>query len=128
MASVARKANSNSIAILSWNILAQCYFLPKKKLNFQLSYQHLDPNSPIAEWQHRKTLILKKLLENGKDIICLQEVEFTAFKEDLLPFLSDHGFQGSIQKIKNTRHPQGVATFWRSSYFKTWRSSQKIGP
>eukprot|EP00944_MAST-04C_sp_MAST-4C-sp1_P007537 g7537.t1 len=118
MASVVQKANSNSIAILSWNILAQCYFLPKKKLNFQLSYQHLDINSPIADWQHRKTLILKKLLEKGKDIICLQEVEFTAFKEDLLPFLSAHGFQGSIQKIKNTRHPQGVATFWRSELFQ----------
>jgi len=118
MASVLQKAKGNNIAILSWNILAQCYFVPKKKLNFQLSYQHLDINSPIADWQYRKTLILKKLLENDKDIICLQEVEFTAFKEDLLPFLSAHGFQGSIQQIKNTRHPQGVATFWRSEVFQ----------
>ena len=128
MASVVQKANSNSIAILSWNILAQCYFLPKKKLNFQLSYQHLDINSPIADWQHRKTLILKKLLEKGKDIICLQEVEFTAFKEDLLPFLSAHGFQGSIQKLRTPGIRKELPLFGVPSYFKTWRSSQKIGP
>ena len=54
MASVARKATVIAL-ILSWNILAHVTCRKKAELSAQLPT--FDPNSPIAEWQHRKTLI-----------------------------------------------------------------------
>ena len=123
MANLVIKQTTNNkmnkhISILSWNILAQCYFKPTQSLRFQLTYQHLGENNPLWEWDYRKKVILNQILESKKDIICLQEVEFTAYKNDLLPFLTQHGFNGSIQHIKNEKHPQGVATFWRSNIFE----------
>ena len=123
MANLVIKQTTNNkmnkhISILSWNILAQCYFKPTQSLRFQLTYQHLGENNPLWDWDYRKKVILNQILESKKDIICLQEVEFTAYKNDLLPFLTQHGFNGSIQHIKNEKHPQGVATFWRSNIFE----------
>ncbi len=119
MASLLLKETTNKkhVSLLSWNILAQCYFNPSKALPFQLSYGHVGTKSPLMNWEYRKKKILNNILQSNKDIICLQEVEFVAYEKDLLPFFSQHGFTGSMQTIKNKNHPQGVATFWRPSIF-----------
>ena len=93
MANLVIKQTTNNkmnkhISILSWNILAQCYFKPTQSLRFQLTYQHLGENNPLWDWDYRKKVILNQILESKKDIICLQEVEFTAYKNDLLQFFS----------------------------------------
>lgn len=109
--------SNKHVSILSWNILAQCYFNPSGVLPFALSYAHVGTNSPLKNWEYRKKKILSNILKSKKDIICLQEVEFAAYDKDLLPFFSKHGFRGAMQTIKNKSHPQGVATFWRSNIF-----------
>lgn len=102
-------------SIFSWNILAQHLFDETQQW-----YQHVSPNDEIVhKWSNRWPVVKKEIQQSDSDIICLQEVEFTAFDEDILPSMNDLGYDGIMQdnKGKKNGHGYGVATFWKKGKF-----------
>ena len=123
-------------SLLSWNILSQELYeqsqsgttttttssssssLPKNKNKQTYSYS----------WNQRLRWILETILEASADVVCLQEVQFHLFYQDLLPALQQHGYDGCVQgdpsvreisrrKGKGTRR-HVVATFWKTKRFQ----------
>jgi mRNA deadenylase 3'-5' endonuclease subunit Ccr4 len=82
-------------------------------------YMHLPSDSQLWDWGYRKGLLIDEILSQDADIVCLQEVEFTAFENDFNPAMEKAGYSGRIQqdKRRSENHAQGVATFWRNSRF-----------
>ena len=104
-------------SIFSWNILAQHLFD-----NTQHWYEHVrkSPNNEIVyKWNLRWPAIRKEMQQSDSDIICLQEVEFTAFDNDILPYMNEIGYDGIMQQVKGKKngHGFGVATFWKKGRF-----------
>ncbi len=102
--------------MLSWNILAQHLFDSTGKW-----YTHVSPNDPIVHnWDKRWIAIQNEIQSSKADIICLQEVEFDAFDDDILPALQSLGYDGMMQNAKSRKrgHGYGVATFWKSDRFQ----------
>jgi mRNA deadenylase 3'-5' endonuclease subunit Ccr4 len=59
------------VSILSWNVLADCYFKQGKG-----DYSHVSTSSPeLWNWPQRCELIVRELMSSDADIICLQEVK-----------------------------------------------------
>lgn len=65
----------------------------------------------------RSAAILAELLAADAAIVALQEVEHTAYSDELLPALWVAGYTGLVQAGRE-RTGGGVATFWRASAFK----------
>ena len=125
--------NKKQISILSWNILAQHLFD-----NSPQFYTYISPSSHpiVSNWESRWDLIRQQIIQHSSllqsDIICLQEVEYTAFETDILPSLRSIGYDGIIQIPKKQRkglynknnkngkrsHGYGVATFWKKNRFR----------
>jgi mRNA deadenylase 3'-5' endonuclease subunit Ccr4 len=103
------------VSILSWNILAQHLFKSTEQW-----YQHVSPQDPIHNWDQRWNAIAKEIQNVQGDIICLQEVEFEAFEQDIFPFMKGIGYDGIMQNSKSRRkeHGYGVATFWKCNRFQ----------
>lgn len=71
-------------------------------------------------WPTRCARILDEIILANADVVCLQEVEPTAFERDFLPALSAAGYDGKIQQ---NDHDVGVATMWRRGRLRcTWES------
>lgn len=103
------------VSIFSWNILAQHLFDSTQKW-----YEYVDPAAPVFSWKDRFPLISKEIERSKADIICLQEVEFDAFDNDLLPFMNEGGYAGLMQndKRRGSNHGYGLATFWKRDKFR----------
>ena len=54
-------------------------------------------------------------MRSNADVVCLQEVMFTVFEDDLVPALRGLGYDGLMQndRKRGDTHPQGVAIFWK---------------
>jgi len=103
------------VSIFSWNILAQHLFDSTQKC-----YEYVDPEAPVFSWKDRFPLISKEIARSKADIICLQEVEFDVFDNDLLPFMTKDGYAGLMQndKRRGSDHGYGLATFWKTDKFR----------
>ena len=103
-------ADADQVSLLSWNILADT--LLQKNVR---EYAHIPEE--WKDWGTRRCAIVDELVLCDADVICLQEVEFTAFETDLLPALEKVGYAGAMQNDKKRvqGHCQGVATFWKQS-------------
>ncbi len=114
--SSAGQQSSAPFSVLSWNVLADCYL--KRPVDKDI-YMHLPSDSQLWDWGYRKGLLIDEILSQDADIVCLQEVEFTAFENDFNPAMEKAGYSGRIQqdKRRSENHAQGVATFWRNSRF-----------
>lgn len=93
--------------IASYNILATTYIRPEWYPN--IVPEHLD-------WAARKELLVKHLFDLNADVLCLQEVEGSAFDE-LFPVLKHRGYQGIFGR-KGFGRIDGCATFFRSREFE----------
>lgn len=99
-----------SMAILrvaSWNLLAQDYVKEYK-------YPWTRETPGCLDWDHRKSLIVDKLLDKSAkmDIVCLQEVQVDLFS-DLMDSISPI-FDGVIQNVTRG-HNVGTAVLIRNS-------------
>ena len=85
-----------SLRVASWNLLAQEYIRPSKYPWVQSS-EHL-------EWNHRKQLILDRLLDDeiNATFWCLQEVQVDLFT-DLMNGL-DSVYDGILQNVSDTHN------------------------
>ncbi|KAL3764495.1 hypothetical protein ACHAW5_004758 [Stephanodiscus triporus] len=134
-------------SILSWNILAQSLYesqyqrrriqqvapaspsqprLPTSSSSSSSSYPHPHP------WSKRHKRIVEVLSHANADVVCLQECEHNSFRYDLVPALSNLGYDGIAQeddrpdaptvlressKHRDPRH-HIAATFWRRDAFE----------
>ena len=59
--------------------------------------------------------IVAVIMRSNADVVCLQEVMYTIFEDDLVPALSGLGYDGLMQNDskRGDTHPQGVAIFWK---------------
>lgn len=88
-----KSSTSLSLRVASWNLLAQCYVKQHK-------YPHCDPNS--LEWEHRKSLMVERILAVEADIFCLQEVQVDLWPDFYQTICQqDHhdGYTGVIQNV-----------------------------
>ena len=107
--------NMKQISFLSWNILSQNLFDSTPKW-----YKHVKSDAPVS-WVERFPRIVSEILESRADVICLQEVEFVAYKNDFQSTMEDHGYSSIMQKGSRKRAEDGgygVATFWRKDRFQ----------
>lgn len=104
----------NTFKVVDYNILAQCY-----------ATKQMYPYTPIwaLQWEYRKHRILAELVSYNADIICLQEVQSSAFEEFFHPSLSAVGYEG-LYKRKTRENPgedvngiDGCAIFYRADRF-----------
>jgi mRNA deadenylase 3'-5' endonuclease subunit Ccr4 len=107
-----RKDEKRQVSILSWNILSQHLF------DSTPEWYHYVSKDVSLSWSDRLPRILDEILLWKADIVCLQEVEFTAF-DDLQHVLQSEGYIGIMQSAKKRTgdHPYGVATFCRHDKF-----------
>ncbi|CAJ1936471.1 unnamed protein product [Cylindrotheca closterium] len=86
-----QSSSSLNLRVASWNLLAQCYVKPSK-------YPYCDPQH--MAWEHRKSLMVQRILHVEADIFCLQEVQVDLWP-DLYDTICQHndGYKGVIQNV-----------------------------
>ena len=98
--------------VMTYNILADQYAstdTAKESIFFHCDNKWL-------EWQHRRPLVFKEILDYKPDIACLQEVDSSAFESLLRPGLEEFGLNG-VYTNKAGRVNEGSAVFWRNDRF-----------
>jgi mRNA deadenylase 3'-5' endonuclease subunit Ccr4 len=113
----------NPFSVLTWNILSQNLYdismLKKCAVNQQV-YKF--------SWEERLGWMLDSLSKADADVVCLQEVEFQSFHQDLLPAMQKIGYDGAVQgghNVNEVKRRKGkgqrahvVATFWKTDRFE----------
>lgn len=110
------KERSDSLTLMSYNILCQHYATPKM-------YKYTP--TWALDWNYRKLLLKEEIMHYNTDVICLQEVETQTFHDFWTPIMNEAGFQGyffSKTRSKTMselelKKVDGCATFIRRSKF-----------
>jgi CCR4-NOT transcription complex subunit 6 len=98
-------------------MLANCWAGEISETSKRRKYPHCNPD--YLCWSYRLPLIKRDLVSFGADIICLQEVDYGKYREDLEPFMSRQGYSSCIQSCKDEgKQRYAVATFFRSERFE----------
>ncbi|XP_030633587.1 2',5'-phosphodiesterase 12 [Chanos chanos] len=104
--------DDSTVRVVSYNILADIY--AQTELSKTVLYPYCAPYA--LNFDYRQNLIKKELSGYNADIICLQEVDKTAFTDSLSPALDAFDMDG-VFRIKEKQH-EGLATYFRKSKFK----------
>ena len=80
------------IKIASYNVLADMYATGDARR----AAKHASADCPVEAlaWSRRRHCILHELEHYHAEVVCLQEVERSAFEEDFVPFMSAAGYKG----------------------------------
>lgn len=92
--------------VASYNILATTYIRPEWYPNILPEY---------LDWSSRRERLIEHLFSLNADILCLQEVESSAFDE-IYPILKHKGYLGIFGR-KGFGRLDGCATFFRTKKF-----------
>jgi len=102
----------SGLRIVSYNVLAQ-----KKAKTTQFPYcRKSDLN-----WAERSAKLLKEVLEDNPDVVCLQEVD--RFSEFWRPKMGQAGFD-AVFKLRPRNHCHGVAVFFKRETFQLFKSEE----
>ena len=99
--------------VMTYNILADQYASTDRAKD--VLFAHC-PNECL-ESQYRRPLVFKEILDYKPDVVCLQEVDESAFLMLLRPGLREFGMEG-VYTNKAGRVKEGSATFWRAERFR----------
>ncbi|WCJ21995.1 CCR4-Not complex 3'-5'-exoribonuclease subunit Ccr4 [Euphorbia peplus] len=99
-------ASQDRFSVVSYNILANRNALKHKDLYLNVDPIHL-------QWEHRKRMICKELIELKPDVICMQEVDKYF---DLLKIMENAGYTGSYKR-RTGDTADGCAMFWKTDRF-----------
>nr|DBA18656.1 TPA: hypothetical protein GDO54_016880 [Pyxicephalus adspersus] len=100
------------IRVVSYNMLADVYAQTEHSRTVLFPYC-----APYAlEYQYRNSLLRKELSGYRADLLCLQEVDRTAFPDTLCPAMEAFGLDG-LFRLKDKQH-EGLATFYRRSRYR----------
>ena len=79
-------------------------------------YPHCD--SWALSWSYRKSVLLKEIVQNDADILCLQEVQADHFEKDLSPFMNSLNFSGHYdQKTREAMGQYGKVRLFEIYYY-----------
>lgn len=114
---VDHSAVSYVFTIMTYNVLAE---------NYATRSQYGYCPSWALGWSYRKNLILKEILTNQADIVCLQEVVSEEYHNYFKPQLAEEGYEGVFEAKSRARtmnedekkFVDGCAIFYKSSKFK----------
>lgn len=100
-----RSEDERMLKVVSYNLLADSLV--------DFTYMpYLDPH--IADWEARKTRLLELISELDGDVLCLQEVDRTAYRDFFEPELAEKGYSG-IHALRGGDYKDGCALFVRES-------------
>jgi len=97
--------------VTTYNVLAQCY------IDGNRSYYNQHCPDHLLTLPCRVERIMRQLDECRPDVICLQEVDKSAYDMFYGPGLARRGFDGYIKLKTGCNRTEGVATFYRRSKF-----------
>ncbi|CAF0732824.1 unnamed protein product [Adineta steineri] len=92
--------------IISYNILAQKLIEDNESL-----YDDCQENN--LKWNHRKERLLREILHQDADIVCLQEMQKEHYKYDFRPKMSHHGYD-SIYIKRSGDKSDGCCLFYKT--------------
>ncbi|KAJ3612843.1 hypothetical protein NHX12_019101 [Muraenolepis orangiensis] len=101
--------------VMSYNILAQDLLEANQQL-----YSHCPQE--VLYWSHRCHLLIQEILQWMPDIMCLQEVQESHYKDQLQPFLSQTGYE-CVYKRRTGTKTDGCAICYRSVRFSVISTS-----
>jgi len=105
---------SENVRVLSFNVLAE---------NFAANERYFYCPSWALDWNYRRRGILRELLAYDCDVLCLQEVESSHYREYFQPHLADAGFEGIFspksraRTMDNWEMVDGCAIFYKKDKF-----------
>lgn len=110
------EVKKNNFTVLTFNLLCH-HYATAKLYSFTSSW--------ALNWDYRKELIKKQLLESNADVVCLQEVETQSFEDYWLPLLTEHGYRGLFHakyrarrmSEKDAKKVDGCALFYKHNKF-----------
>ncbi|XP_026298460.1 2',5'-phosphodiesterase 12 [Apis mellifera] len=105
------KLRNKNFRVTSYNILANVY--SETSFSKDILYPYC-PHYALS-MDYRKLLILKEIIGYNSDIICLQEVDATIYKNDLQISLSALNYN-SVYNLKNDLK-EGLAIFYNQEKF-----------
>ena len=97
-------------SVLCFNLLSQDLLELHQDL-----YTHCSPT--YAAWEYRKYYLLEQLIESSADILCLQEVHYSAYDSFFSPNLREKNYQGAYKR-RTGEHEDGVAIFFNTEKFE----------
>ncbi|CAF1595984.1 unnamed protein product [Adineta ricciae] len=100
--------------LVNYNILAQKLIEDNPSLYADCLDQDL-------HWHRRKERLLRELLKQDADIICLQEMQREHYKHDFRPKMMDHGYN-SIYIKRSGDKSDGCCLFYRTDRLKVVES------
>jgi mRNA deadenylase 3'-5' endonuclease subunit Ccr4 len=108
-----RLENTNGIRVMSYNILADLNaFSGQLGTSF---YPYC--SAEVLDRKRRMPLLLQEIMAYQADVICLQEVDASMFRDLFKPVLKHFGYQGYFScKVGGSR--EGCATFWSLDTFE----------
>lgn len=107
-----RPAEPPVTRVVSYNVLADVYAQTEHARTVLFPYC-----APYAlELHYRHCLLHKELTGYRADLVCLQEVDRTAFPDTLCPAMEAFGLDG-LFRLKDKQH-EGLATFYRRSRYR----------
>ena len=109
-----------SFRVVTYNILANLY--ADQEYTRDVLYPYCAPYA--LTFDYRKPLLLKEINGYNCDILCLQEVDTSAFANDLQPILSKSSDMTGIFARKGGQVAEGCAVFFRRTKFRSLWSEQ----
>uniref|UniRef100_T1J5K1 2',5'-phosphodiesterase 12 n=1 Tax=Strigamia maritima TaxID=126957 RepID=T1J5K1_STRMM len=114
--------NGSSFRVVTYNLLADAY------ANSDYSRTTLFPTCPpyALAMDYRKQLLVKELMGYNADIICLQEVDFKLFKNDLTLAFSTVNIEGHLASKAGGKVAEGLACFYNKDKFRCIRTETVV--
>ncbi|XP_068109814.1 2',5'-phosphodiesterase 12 [Hyperolius riggenbachi] len=107
-----RRTEEPQSRVVSYNVLADIYAQTEHARTVLFPYC-----APYGlEMEYRQCLLRKELSGYQADLLCLQEVDRTAFTNSLVPAMDAFGLDG-LFRLKDKQH-EGLATFYRRSRYR----------
>lgn len=104
------------VRVISYNILADLYVsCSRGSIDQRMVYPHTDYE--YLKRSRRMPMILAEILSYQPDIICLQEVDCSAYETYLEPAMHAKGYDGFYSN-KASSQPEGCAIFWSTRVFE----------
>lgn len=109
--------------IATYNILAEIYAT-------QTMYPYCDHWT--LNWNYRKVNLLREMREVAADVLFLQEVQADHYEQDILPELSEEGYDGlykhkTRESMGASGKVDGCAILWRRGKFRLAGKESKKG-
>ncbi|XXQ35694.1 Endonuclease/exonuclease/phosphatase domain-containing protein [Plasmodiophora brassicae] len=114
-----RAPSPTGVRILSYNVLSPYIMEWHRRL-------YVETPTRYRRWQTRLPLVVRDIVDQSPDVVCLQEVDYRSMENDLGPALVRQGYQGRYARRTSPHSCDGVAIFFRAPMFQEETRTQRI--